>query len=183
MHIIIDVQQQFWDFFREFKTQYQEILLACGERSSPLDLIVVGNKLTRIENKSQLNKVRPADDFPNANFAVPIHDILVKFAPHPSIKPRTSSKPSKPTPKVLAITGNYFSPIGYIDIHVLKQNLLKQSIKIHSNFLNVGQEDQEEIKVFLEDLSLYTEGKFFVNETVPDILDSILEKGEANGIS
>ncbi len=182
MHIIIDVQQQFWDFFREFKTQYQEILLACGERSSPLDLIVVGNKLTRIENKSQLNKVRPADDFPNANFAVPIHDILVKFAPHPSIKPRSCSK-LRPAPKVLAITGNYFSPIGYIDIHVLKQNLLKQSIKIHSNFLNVGQEDQEEIKVFLEDLSLYTEGKSFVNETVPDILDSILEKGEANGIS
>lgn len=160
MIVMLDTQEQFWDYFQQFKKEFSSI------QDLIHDLIIVGNTLTRIQNKSQLNKIRPADNFPNANFALPLYHLL---------GPKKSSKITN----VILATGNLFSPINFIDVNTLKQDLLKSNIRIHCSYLTDNPPppqgfyiEENEEKEFLKDLSCYTEGKFFINTSIKTIIES-----------
>lgn len=143
MKIIIDVQEQFWDFFSDFKKEYNQL------KPFITKLFVINNKTVIVTNKNQLNRIRPGFDFPNANMLVPLYDILQE--PNPE--------------KIIVCTGNLFSPIGFIDLKVLKQDYVKAEVPINCNFLG----NDVEVKEFLYDITVFTQGKMFENKKVSEI--------------
>jgi len=143
MKIIIDVQEQFWDFFSDFKKQYNTL------KQYITKLVIVNNKTVVVTNKTQLNRIRPGFDFPNANMLVPLYDVLQEPKPE----------------KIVVCTGNLFSPIGFIDLKVLKQEYVKAEVPINCNFLG----SDEEVKELLQDITVFTQGKFFENKSISEI--------------
>ena len=143
MKIIIDVQEQFWDFFSDFKKEYNQL------KPFITKLFVINNKTVIVTNKNQLNRIRPGFDFPNANMLVPLYDILQE--PNPE--------------KIIVCTGNLFSPIGFIDLKVLKQDYVKAEVPINCNFLG----NDVEVKEFLHDITVFTQVKMFKKKKVSEI--------------